>query len=77
MGLRYLEPAGAFYLWIDVSHATGGDVAGWAESFLLEHRVSVAPGSAFGIRGEGWIRVSLAATRADLLTGLGRLPRAS
>jgi aspartate aminotransferase len=73
-GIRYLVPGGAFYLWIDVSHATNGDVAGWAERFLLERRVAVAPGSAFGRSGEGWIRVCLAATEADLVAGLSLLP---
>ncbi|TDN92818.1 aminotransferase class I/II-fold pyridoxal phosphate-dependent enzyme [Microbacterium sp. BK668] len=73
-GLTYLAPTGAFYLWIDVSHATDGDVAAWAERFLHEHRVAVAPGSAFGRTGEGWIRVCCAARRDDLLEGLGRLP---
>ena len=73
-GIRYREPDGAFYLWVDVSHATDGDVAAWAERFLLERRVAVAPGSAFGVAGEGWIRVCAAATRVDLLEGLSRLP---
>jgi len=73
-GIRYLNPGGAFYLWIDVSYATDGDVAGWAERFLLTERVAVAPGSAFGRSGEGWIRVCLASTADDLTTGLGRLP---
>ena len=73
-GIRYLEPHGAFYLWIDLRHATDGDVASWAERFLLQQRVAIAPGSAFGRSGEGWIRVCLAATEADLREGLGRLP---
>jgi aspartate aminotransferase len=73
-GIRYLTPGGAFYLWIDVSHATDGDVAAWAERFLLEQRVAVAPGSAFGHTGEGWIRVCLAAASADLTAGLSKLP---
>ena len=73
-GIRYLVPGGTFYLWIDLSHATDGDVAGWAEGFLLEKRVSIAPGSAFGRSGEGWIRVNLATNRELLLEGLGRLP---
>ena len=72
--IRYLDPSGAFYLWVDVSHATDGDVASWAESFLLHDRVAVAPGSAFGRSGEGWIRVCLAADPADVLEGLRRLP---
>jgi aspartate/methionine/tyrosine aminotransferase len=73
-GIRYLPPTGAFYLWIDVSHASDGDVAAWAESFLLTQRVSVAPGSAFGRSGEGWIRICAAASREVLLEGLRRLP---
>ncbi len=73
-GIRFLDPTGAFYLWVDVSHASNGDVAGWAEGFLLHDRVAVAPGSAFGKSGEGWIRVCLAADPVDLLEGLRRLP---
>jgi aspartate aminotransferase len=73
-GIGYLRPTGAFYLWIDVSHDSDGDVAGWAERLLLRDRVAVAPGSAFGRSGEGWIRVCLAADREVLLEGLRRLP---
>jgi aspartate/methionine/tyrosine aminotransferase len=73
-GIRYRTPDGAFYLWIDVRHASGGDVAAWAIDFLRAERVAVAPGSAFGPSGEGWIRACVAATRDNLLTGLSRLP---
>jgi aspartate aminotransferase len=73
-GIDYLEPGGAFYLWIDVRHASGGDVAAWTERFLRDKRVAVAPGSAFGAAGEGWIRVCLAASEADVITGLSQLP---
>ncbi|HEU0205109.1 MAG TPA: aminotransferase class I/II-fold pyridoxal phosphate-dependent enzyme [Pseudolysinimonas sp.] len=73
-GIHYLEPTGAFYLWVDVSHASSGDVAAWAEQLLLRERVAVAPGSAFGRSGEGWIRLCLAATEADLLAGIAKLP---
>jgi aspartate/methionine/tyrosine aminotransferase len=73
-GIRYQRPAGAFYLWVDVQAASNGDVATWSEEFLRERRVAVAPGSAFGRSGEGWIRLSLAGTRADVLEGVSRLP---
>ena len=73
-GLRYLAPTGAFYLWIDVSDASGGDVVAWCERFLDEHGVAVAPGSAFGASGEGWVRVCVASDKAELLEGLSRLP---
>jgi len=75
--LHFREPKGAFYLWIDVSHASGGDVLTWCERFLLEQSVAVAPGSAFGAAGEGWIRVCYAGDRQELLEGLSRLPALS
>lgn len=74
-GLRHVRPGGAFYLWVDVSHVSEGDVAGWAERFLVGERVAVAPGSAFGAQGEGWIRLCAAGGRAELLEAIGRLPR--
>lgn len=74
LGIRYHRPAGAFYLWIDVAHASHGDVASWAETFLLDQRVAVAPGTAFGASGEGWVRVSFAGERAQLLAALARFP---
>ena len=73
-GIRYSPPTGAFYLWVDVSFASEGDVAGWSERFLLNDRVAVAPGSAFGRSGEGWIRLCLAAKQEDVLEGVRRLP---
>jgi aspartate aminotransferase len=73
-GIRYLEPTGAFYLWVDMSHATNGDVASWSERLLLEQRVAVAPGSAFGRMGEGWIRLCVAASRTTITEGIRRLP---
>jgi len=74
-GIRHYAPEGAFYLWIDVSHDAGeGGVQAWAERFVTEKRVAVAPGSAFGPSGEGWIRVCAASPTTDLLEGLSRLP---
>jgi aspartate aminotransferase len=75
-GLRYLLPQGAFYLWVDVSPLCGGDVKAWAIELLREHRVALAPGTAFGPRGEGWARVSLATATDELLEGLDRIARA-
>lgn len=77
LGIGYQRPAGAFYLWIDVTHLAGGDVAAWTERLLREQRVAVAPGDAFGALGQGWVRVSAASSRADLLEGLRRLSTVS
>lgn len=73
LGLDYLTPHGAFYLWVDVGDRSGGDVADWAVRLLESEYVAVAPGTAFGPVGEGWIRLSLAADSDDLIEGVRRI----
>ncbi|UVJ40905.1 pyridoxal phosphate-dependent aminotransferase [Arthrobacter sp. CJ23] len=73
-GIRYLDAQGAFYLWADMSHVSGGNVRAWVRRFLAEAGVSFAPGTAFGSIGEGWIRIALCGGQEELLDGVGRLP---
>ena len=73
-GIPYLAAQGAFYLWADLSHASGGTIRNWAGRFLSEEGVEVAPGTAFGSIGEGWIRIALCGGRAELVSGVSRLP---
>lgn len=73
-GIPFLPAQGAFYLWADLSHASGGDIRGWTRRFLAESGVALAPGTAFGSFGEGWVRIALCGPGADLVEGLGRLP---
>lgn len=73
-GIPFLGAQGAFYLWADVSHVSGGDVRSWVRAFLAESGVSFAPGTAFGSIGEGWIRIALCGGQQDLLDGVTRLP---
>jgi aspartate aminotransferase len=73
LGRGYLYPRGAFYLWLDVRDLCGGDVQAWALEKLRATGVATAPGTAFGPRGEGWVRVSLATGTEALLEGLRRL----
>ncbi|NQD87856.1 pyridoxal phosphate-dependent aminotransferase [Paenarthrobacter sp. CM16] len=73
-GIPFLGAQGAFYLWADVSHVSGGDVRTWVRAFLADSGVSFAPGTAFGSIGEGWIRIALCGGQQDLLDGVGRLP---
>jgi aspartate aminotransferase len=72
--IPFLKAQGAFYLWADVSHVSGGDVRAWTRRFLADSGVSFAPGTAFGSIGEGWIRIALCGSQAELVEGLGRLP---
>lgn len=72
--IPYLQAQGAFYLWADLSHAAEGNVRSWTQKFLAEQGVAVAPGTAFGSIGQGWIRIALCGDSTELVTGLGRLP---
>jgi aspartate/methionine/tyrosine aminotransferase len=73
-GLPSSRPSGAFYVWVAVSEA-GVPSMHFARSFIEREHVAVAPGSAFGELGEGYVRLSLASTREDLLEGTLRLVR--
>jgi aspartate/methionine/tyrosine aminotransferase len=71
-GLASSRPSGAFYVWTDVSEA-GAPSMDLARSLIEREHVAVAPGSAFGELGEGYVRLSLASSRGDLLEGTSRL----
>ncbi len=72
--LSSTRPSGAFYVWTDVS-AAGVPSMDLARSLIEREHVAVAPGSAFGELGEGYVRLSLASSREDLLEGASRLVR--
>ena len=73
-GLPSSQPSGAFYVWTDIS-GTGIPSMEFAKSLIERERVAVAPGEAFGELGEGYVRLSLASSREDLLDGASRLVR--
>ncbi len=70
--LHAFAPQGAFYLWVD-ARSTGLPSRELAMRLLEERNVVVAPGSAFGERGEGFLRVSLASAAESIEEGLRRL----
>lgn len=55
MGLSVPEPAGAFYIFPDIS-TTGLSSEEFATRLFQKHNVAVVPGSVFGLGGEGHIR---------------------
>jgi aspartate aminotransferase len=73
LGLRAVEPEGAFYTMVDV--AAHGDSMTVAER-LLEAGVITVPGSAFGAEGEGFLRVSFCADLPVLKEGVRRMKEA-
>ena len=70
-GIRYAPPAGAFYAFVGIDGLT--DSMGLARRLLREHRVAVAPGSAFGPGGEGHLRLCFAQSEERLRRAMQRL----
>ena len=73
-GISCPKPEGAFYAFVNVRSQTTDSVE-FAERLLHNYGVVVAPGSGFGPGGEGFVRLSFAAGRSQLETGLDRLER--
>lgn len=75
-GLTVFEPKGAFYIFPSV-RSTGLTGEEFAERLLLEERVAVVPGGAFGASGADHIRCSYAASMQNLIAAADhlRLPR--
>ncbi len=74
MGLYCFPPAGAFYLFPNIS-ATGMDSETFCEQLLQEERVAVVPGSAFGESGKDNIRISYAYSLKHLAEAADRMER--
>ena len=70
-GMRCAEPRGAFYLFPDVSGYDKPDTE--ITKGLLEHGVSLTPGTPFGPGGAGHVRVSYATAMDDITEGMKRM----
>lgn len=74
MGVPCFEPGGAFYAFPQVS-VTGLSSEEFAEELLKQEQVALVPGNAFGQSGEGFARVSYAASIDDLSEAFRRMAR--
>lgn len=74
IGLTCREPQGAFYAFPSVK-STGLSSVDFAEKLLVEERVAVVPGSAFGACGEGYVRCCYAVSPQDIDEALRRMGR--
>ena len=70
-GVHYTAPTGAFYAFVSVDGLT--DSLALAKRLVIEHKVAVAPGIAFGPSGEGSLRICFAQSAALLERAMGRL----
>src|SRR5688572_21911958 len=74
LGLHTFEPRGAFYAFPNIQ-ASGMDDETFAEKLLLEERVAVVPGNAFGPGGEGFVRACYATEYSKIEEALHRMEK--
>jgi len=74
LGLSCFEPKGAFYAFPSIK-STGMTSEEFAEKLLVEEKVAVVHGNAFGSCGEGHIRCCYATSLADIEEALARMKR--
>ena len=74
IGLPCFEPKGAFYAFPSIRN-TGMSSERFAEKLLLEEKIAVIPGSAFGQCGEGFVRCCYATSLANIEEALKRMGR--
>lgn len=72
LGFQVHKPSGAMYVWAKLPHPYSDDVE-YVQRLLNEAYVSVAPGSAYGSVGQGFIRLSLGIPEAQLEEALERM----
>jgi aminotransferase len=72
IGLSCFEPKGAFYTFPSIK-ITGMTSEEFAEKLLVEEKVAVVPGSAFGKCGEGYIRCCYATSLPEIEKALDRM----
>ena len=74
MGIKCFEPYGAFYVFpcIKSLNMTSDE---FATQLLMEEKVAVVPGTAFGACGEGYLRISYAYSIENLKIAMERIER--
>ena len=71
LGWTYDPPKGTFYLWVPVPK--GYTSASFCELMLEKCGVVIAPGAAYGVNGEGYVRFSLTVKEDRLEEALQRM----
>ncbi|WP_027968257.1 pyridoxal phosphate-dependent aminotransferase [Streptococcus equinus] len=73
LGFKIIKPDGAFYIFAKIPAGYEQDSFKFCQSFAREKAVAFIPGVAFGQYGEGYVRLSYAASMKTITTAMDRL----
>jgi aminotransferase len=74
LGLDCFEPLGAFYVFPCIK-STGLSSDEFCEKLLIQEKILVIPGNAFGSCGDGFIRACYASSMDNIMEALKRIER--
>ncbi len=74
LGLDCFEPKGAFYVFPSIQ-STGLSSEDFCEKLLINQKVLVIPGNAFGESGEGFVRACYASSMENIVESLKRIEK--
>ncbi len=73
LGFKIIKPDGAFYIFAKIPAGYEQDSFKFCQDFAREKAVAFIPGVAFGKYGEGYVRLSYAASMETISTAMDRL----
>lgn len=75
LGFEIIKPDGAFYIFAKIPEGYNQDSFDFLKKFARQEAVALIPGVAFGQYGEGYVRLSYAASMATIEEAMKRLAR--
>lgn len=75
LGFAIPKPAGAFYIFAKIPEKFEQDDTKFARDLAQKNQLAVVPGSSFGPGGEGYVRLSYAASMSKLQDAMNRLTK--
>lgn len=75
MNFKIIKPDGAFYIFAKIPTGYNQDSFDFLQKFAQKEAVALIPGAAFGQYGEGYIRISYAASMETIKEAMRRLAR--
>jgi len=73
LGFKIIKPDGAFYIFAKIPEGYTQDSFKFCQDFAREKAIAIIPGVAFGKYGEGYVRLSYAASMDTIETAMARL----
>ena len=73
LGFTVPKPNGAFYIFAKIPAELSQDDVAFARDLAYKNKLALIPGSAFGPGGEGYVRISYAASMTTLQEAMKRL----